>query len=164
MTTPVQTAEGFWPGLFRAFRQHPVATTAMATMAGVGFLANQHHEVRAALLAWFATAFSTVPSGWILLSFFALCVWVYKLHVEVRACHDDRAKDKMAWDLERARLEEKVDTSHDMVSQMFARAVKDRDEAEARAEGDRRQKNLPVELDRRKPVVRKPRSKPEPSD
>ncbi len=140
--TATSEASGVLAALSRAFRQHPMATLILVLLGGLGWLANQHQEIRAALLAWLASSFSAVPSGWMLISFLALGAWVYRLHGEVRACHEERARDRAAWEIERAALAERVETSHSMVSSMFERLAVARD-------GDRRKASAPVERERR---------------
>lgn len=149
--------------LSRAFRQHPVSTVVFASIAGLGWLANQHQEVRAALLTMLANSFAAVPSGWLLMLVAGLGWRVWVLGGQVRNCHDeriedrrrweqDRREDRRVWEIDRAGLEQKVVSANEMVTDLFERLANGREAAEQ----DRRQQMVPVPEERRQ---RRPRAK-----
>lgn len=138
-----------------AFRQHPVVVGLLLALGGVGWMANGHDEVRAALLSMLASSFSTVPSGWVLIGFVALGLRVLQLGTEVKNCHDERIRDRRLWDTDRGRLEGQVETANNMVTSLFNEATRAREEAEDKVRDDRRQKKVPVETERRRVRKRK---------
>lgn len=91
---PEPKAPENWSGsLLKAFLKEPLLVALLIPLLVIGYMAHTHDDVRAAIIA----AFSRIPDGATALLVVLLALAVFYLFREVRACHQERLRDREDW-------------------------------------------------------------------